>query len=165
MRDAEAQVSLNELRQRIVDLNREWELHNRTCKVNQEGKNSNDNHSKDLNLTAEAYDLIGHELLSIKMREAQIDCDNKILSQKLMDSESQKHILHNQIKRQDDELQRIRHELEESHIRENELNAQLHDIKNQMHDEELRVNMIISFYLIIYFCTFHQKKKTNNNFI
>ncbi|CAF4245295.1 unnamed protein product [Rotaria sp. Silwood2] len=129
MRDAEAQVNLNELRQRIADLNREWQLHDSTCRINRE---TNNNPSND------AYDLIAHELISLKMREAQADCDNKLLSQKLMDIETQKHVLHNQIKRQDDEMQRVRLELDQFRIRENELRTQLHEMKNHMHDGELR---------------------------
>jgi len=129
MRDAEAQVSMNELRQRIADLNREWQLHDSTCKTVRENSYVNDS-----NPNNDAYDLIAHELLSLKMREAQTDCDNKLLSQQLMDAETQKQVLYNQIKRQDDEIQRIRLDLEESRIRENELRTQLNETKNQMHD-------------------------------
>ncbi|CAF0893319.1 unnamed protein product [Rotaria sordida] len=130
MRDAEAQVNLNELRQRIADLNREWQFHDSICKANREINNNPSN---------DAYDLIAHELISLKMREAQADCDNKLLSQKLMDIETQKQVLHNQIKRQDDEIQRVRLELDQYRIRENELRTQLKEIKNQMHDRELRL--------------------------
>jgi hypothetical protein len=127
MRDAEAQMSMNELRQRIADLNREWQLHDSTCMKN--------------NPNNDAYDLIAHELISLKMREAQTDCDNKVLSQKIMDIETQKQVLHNQIKRQDDEIQRIRQEVDQYRIRENEVRLQLNEMKNQMHDGELRVNL------------------------
>ncbi|CAF3064509.1 unnamed protein product [Rotaria sp. Silwood2] len=133
MRDAEAQVSINDLRQRIADLNHEWQLHSSTCRTIRETNNLNDS-----NPTNDAYDLIAHELISLKMREAQLDCDNKLLSQKLMDSETQTQVSYNQIKRQDDEIQRIRLELGESRIRENELRTQLNEIKNQLHDGELR---------------------------
>ncbi|CAF4183124.1 unnamed protein product [Rotaria socialis] len=130
MRDAEAQVNLNELRQRIADLNREWQLHDSTCKIARETNNISVNH--------DAYDLIAHELIALKMREAQTDCENKLLSQKLMDIETQKQVLHNQIKRQDDEMQRIRHELDQSRVRENELRSQLNEIRNQITDGVLR---------------------------
>ncbi|CAF3794275.1 unnamed protein product [Rotaria sordida] len=133
MRDAEAQVSINELRQRIADLNYEWQLHSSKCKTIREKNNLNES-----NPTDDAYDLIAHELISLKMREAQLDCDNKILSQKLMDSDTQKQVSYNQIKRQDDEIQRVRLELEESRIRENELRTQLNEIKNQLRDGELK---------------------------
>ncbi|CAF1399863.1 unnamed protein product [Adineta ricciae] len=129
MRDAEAQVNLNELRQRIADLNREWQLHDSLCKTARE----TDNSPRD-----DTYDLIAHELISLKMREAQTDCDNKLLSQKIMDIETQKQVLHNQIKRQDEESQRIRLELDECRIRENELRIQLVELKNQMNDGLLR---------------------------
>jgi hypothetical protein len=132
MRDAEGEMSMNELRQRIADLNREWQLHDNACKTIRESNSSN--------LTDDAYELIAHELLSLKMREAQIDCDNKLLSQQLMDLETQKQVLYNQMKRQDDEHQRIRHELDQSRIRENELRTQLHEMKNHMYDGELKVN-------------------------
>ena len=131
MRDAEAQVSMNELRQRIADLNREWQLHDSQCKTNRQMNNNPSN---------DAYDLIAHELITLKMREAQTDCDNKLLSQKIMDIETQKQVLHNQIKRQDDEVQKVRLELDECRVRENELRIQLNDIKNQIRDGELRVN-------------------------
>ncbi|CAF1539373.1 unnamed protein product [Adineta ricciae] len=131
MRDAEAQVSMNELRQRIADLNREWQLHDSTCKTLRE--------SNQVNESNDAYDLIAHELLSLKMREAQTDCDNKALSQQIMDLETQKQVVYNQIKRQDDEIQRMRLELDESRVREQELRAQLNETKNQMHDGELRL--------------------------
>ena len=130
MRDAEAQVSMTELRQRIADLNREWQLHDSTCKTIREKANYNSNN--------DTYDLITHELLAIKMREAQTDCDNKLLSQQLMDLETQKQVLYNQIKRQDEEMQRIRLEFEQSRIRENELQIQLNDIKHHMRDGELK---------------------------
>ncbi|CAF1296983.1 unnamed protein product [Adineta steineri] len=131
MRDAEAQMNMNELRQRIADLNREWQLHDSECKTDR----AMENHSNNNN---DAYDLIAHELITLKMREAQTDCDNKLLSQKIMDIETQKQVLHNQIKRQDDELQRIRLELDECRIRENEFRIQINDIKNQMNDGVLR---------------------------
>ena len=130
MRDAETQVNLNELRQRIADLNREWQLHDSLCKTARETDNSPHD---------DTYDLIAHELISLKMREAQTDCDNKLLSQKIMDIETQKQVLHNQIKRQDEESQRIRLELDECRIRENELRIQLVELKNQMNDGLLRV--------------------------
>ncbi|CAF3543864.1 unnamed protein product [Adineta steineri] len=131
MRDAEAQMNMNELRQRIADLNREWQLHDSECKTDRQMENHSNNNN-------DAYDLIAHELITLKMREAQTDCDNKLLSQKIMDIETQKQVLHNQIKRQDDELQRIRLELDECRVRENEFRIQLNDIKNQMNDGVLR---------------------------
>jgi hypothetical protein len=146
MRDAEAQVNMNELRQRIADLNREWQLHDSTCKSTRETTNFSPT-----NPTNDAYDLIAHELLSVKMREAQTDCDNKHLSQNLMDLETQKQVLYNQIKRQDDEIQRIRLELDRSHVCENELRTQLHETKNQMCDGELKVNKNIFFFFMTFF--------------
>lgn len=132
MRDAEAQVSLNELRQRIADLNREWQAHDSSCKAMRADNGADD--------SSDAHDLIAHELVTMKMREAQTECDNKLLSQQLMDLETQKQVLHNQIKRQDEELQRIRLELDESRVREQELRSQLHETKNHMRDDELRVS-------------------------
>jgi len=142
MRDAEAQVNMNELRQRIADLNREWQQHESTCMKNTPN--------------SDAYDLIAHELISLKMREAQTDCDNKILSQKLMDIETQKQVLHNQIKRQDEEIQRVRLDLDESRVRENELRAQVNEMKNQMNDGALRVkrNMTYLIFRIVFFLFF-----------
>ena len=126
MRDAEAQVNLNELRQRLTDLNREWLNHDRTCQSDREPSN-------------DAYDLIAHELISLKMREAQLDCDNKLLSQKIMEIETQKQVLHNQIKRQDEEIHRLRTELDHCRVHENDLKYQFKDLKHQMNDGELRV--------------------------
>lgn len=134
MRDAEAQVNMNELRQRIAELNREWQLHDSTC-MKSSKPDSND-----------AYDLIAHELITLKMREAQTDCENKLLSQKIMDIETQKQVLHNQIKRQDEEMQRIRCEIEQCRVRENEVRGQVHEMKNQMNDRELRVKIFFELY-------------------
>ena len=130
MRDAEAQVNLNEVRQRIADLNREWQLHDSTCKQERELNSEPSN---------DAYDLIAHQLISLKMREAQLDCDNKLLSQKVMDIETQKQVLHNQIKRQDEEIQRLRAELDQYRGRENDLRFQYNDLKNHSYHGELRV--------------------------
>lgn len=141
MRDAEAQVNMNELRQRIADLNREWQLHDSTCMKS--NPNNND-----------AYDLIAHELITLKMREAQTDCDNKVLSQKIMDIETQKQVLHNQIKRQDDEVQRLRLELDQYRIRENEVRLQINDMKNKMQNGELRVKFKNKDFLFKKFCYF-----------
>ena len=145
MRDAEAQVSMNELRQRIADLNREWQLHDSTCLKN--------------NPNNDAYDLIAHELITLKMREAQTNCDNKILSQKLMDIETQKQVLHNQIKRQDEEIQRVRLELAEGRIRENEYRIQFNEMKNQMNDGELRVNFQLNKSKYVFCFALFSKKK------
>ena len=118
------------------------------------------NHLNDPN--NDAYDLIAHELISLKMREAQTDCDNKLLSQKLMDIETQKQVLYNQIKRQDDEVHKIRLEIDEYRIRENELRSQLNEMKNQMNDGELRVNLNENYYFInnfhFYLILFSKKK-------
>ena len=48
MRDAETQVNLNELRQRIADLNREWQLHDSLCKTARETDNSPHDDTYDL---------------------------------------------------------------------------------------------------------------------
>jgi chromosome segregation ATPase len=129
MRNAENEVNMNEIRQRIADLNREWQLHDTNCKTLRENNNSDN----------DAYDLIAHELLSLKMREAQLDCDNKILSQQVMDLETQKQVLYNQIKRQDDEIQRVRLQFEQSRVQENDIRSQLNEMKNSVHDGALKV--------------------------
>ena len=134
MRDAEAQVNMNELRQRIADLNREWQLYD------SQYKNARDKSTNDGQLTNDACELIAHELLTMKMREAQIDSEKKVLSQNLMDMGTQKFVLCNQLKRQDDEIQRIRLELDQARQRENELRTQLHEMKYHMHDGELKVS-------------------------
>lgn len=129
MRDAEAQVNLNELRQRLADLNREWLNHEQNCQSERDVSN-------------DAYDIIAHELISLKMREAQIDCDNKLLQQKIMDIETQKQVLHNQIKRQDEEIHRLKTELDQCRAIENDLRSQYNELKRQISDGELRVGLI-----------------------
>ena len=110
MRDAEAQVNVTELRQRLDDLNRHWLNHQNECD----------------------HQPTSHELLTIKMLEGQIDCEKKILSQKLMDVETQKQLLVNQLKRQDEEIHRLRMEIDQSAQREIDLRIQLTEMKNQM---------------------------------
>ena len=129
MRDAEAQVNINELRQRLDELNREWLLHDSQCKSTRES-------------SAVPYDAHAHELLTLKMREGQLECENKVLSQNYMDIETQKHLLGNQLKRQDEETHRLRLELEQSQRRENDLRTQLHEMKHHMSDGELRVKQV-----------------------
>ena len=118
MRDAEAQVNVTELRQRFDDLHRQWLSHQNECD----------------------HQPTSHELLTIKMLEGQIDCEKKILSQKLMDVETQKQLLVNQLKRQDEEIHRLRMEIDQSAQREIDLRIQLTEMKNQMSDGELRVS-------------------------
>ena len=129
MRDAEAQGNINELRQRLDELNREWLLHDSRCKEAREG-------------SVDTYDTHAHELLTLKMREGQLECENKVLSQNFMDIETQKHLLGNQLRRQDDETHRLRLELEQSQRRENELRTQMNEMKHHMHDGELRVSPV-----------------------
>ena len=131
MREAESQVNINELRQRLADLHREWQNHDRDCKARRENSSPTDD--------TDTYELIAHELLSSKMREAQIDCEKKILSQDVMDLETQKQVLFNQIKRQDEEIHRLRLDLEQIRTRENEFRTQVHEMKNSMHDGQLKV--------------------------
>src|SRR5689334_6786029 len=128
MRDTEAETNMNELRQRIVDLNREWQLHDQACKTIRENKTPNASSTN-----TETYEIIAHELVAMKLREAQTDCDNKILSQQVMDVETQKQVLVNQMKRQEEEIQRIKLDLEQSQARENELRTQLNDMQNHIH--------------------------------
>ncbi|CAF0762374.1 unnamed protein product, partial [Didymodactylos carnosus] len=131
MRDAEATVNLNELKQRVVDLNREWQIHEQKCKILLSDKQQQI-------LTPQEYDVVEHELLTLKMREAQTDCENKLLSQKIMDIETQKQVAYNQIKRQDEEIQRIKLELQQSQTKENELRTQMIDVRYQMRDLEIK---------------------------
>lgn len=130
MREAGAQVNLTELRQRLADLHQDWQNHTRNAQLRSENSSTNE---------TDTYELIAHELLSSKMREAQLDCDKKILSQDVMDLSTQKQVLHNQIKRQDDEIHRLRQECDEARMRENELRIQFHEAKNSMHDGQLKV--------------------------
>lgn len=126
MRHAEAEMSINDLRQRLSELNRQWQEHDRIC---QQSSSFNDN----------TYEILAHELLTIKMREAQTDCENKLFSQKIMDLETQKQVSFNQLKRQDDELQKFKNELEEFRTRENDLKGQVNEMKNNLHDEQIKV--------------------------
>ncbi|CAF1206169.1 unnamed protein product, partial [Didymodactylos carnosus] len=69
MRDAETNVNLNELKQRVIDLNREWQIHEQKCKILLSDKQQQ-------TLTPQEYDVVEHELLALKMREAQTDYDS-----------------------------------------------------------------------------------------
>lgn len=131
MREAESQVNITELRQRLADLHQEWQIHDRNCKIRRESSSTTDDN--------DTYELIAHELLSSKMREAQLDCEKKLLSQDVMDLETHKQVLFNQIKRQDEEIHRLRLELEQIRIRENDCRTQVHEMKNSMHDGQLKV--------------------------
>lgn len=126
MRESQSKVGLIEIREKLDELQDNWREHEKNCQTTNQP-------------TSDAYDLIAHQLISLKIREAQLDCDKKQLEEKIVEIETQKQVLHNQIKRQDEEIQRIKIELDQSRSNENEIRSQCHELKNQLNDREIRV--------------------------
>jgi ecotropic viral integration site 5 protein len=124
LREAEATLSLKDLKQRVQELSTQWQ------RQLQEHRHDNtqapDSTPKKLlfwesSKSTEHMQKLEEDLMTTRIREMETLTDLKELRLKVMELETQVQVSTNQLRRQDEEHKRVREELEEALIRERDL--------------------------------------------
>uniref|UniRef100_A0A1I7ZK18 GOLGA2L5 domain-containing protein n=1 Tax=Steinernema glaseri TaxID=37863 RepID=A0A1I7ZK18_9BILA len=180
MREAEASLSLKEMRQKLAELEQQWAkyVHVRTF----EGQNAAAHHLQHPTSSESMPEISGavngqnpsppssapqtargrlakltatligaasvdnadpnaegalsvreleDQLMGVRIREADAVAELKEMRQKVMELETQNHVCTNQLKRQDDEVKRLREQFEQNQASEKVLSDQLKDEKRK----------------------------------
>lgn len=152
LREAEASLSLKDLKQRVHELSSQWQ------RQLQEQKNENTS-TTDTSGTSKRLlfwesskpndtQRLEEELMTTKIREVEALTELKELRLKVMELETQVQVSTNQLRRQDDENKKLKEETELAIIREKELankaREQQHrysDLESRMKDELMNVKI------------------------
>ncbi|CRL03768.1 CLUMA_CG016435, isoform A, partial [Clunio marinus] len=153
LREAEASLSLKELKQRVMELSSQWQ------RQLQEQKNDAQPQpeSTPKKLLSGLWEASGksheqqkleEELMTTRIREIETLTELKELRLKVMELETQVQVSTNQLRRQDEEHKKVREELEEALNREkdmsNKAREQQHrysDLESRMKDELMNVKI------------------------
>lgn len=150
LREAEASLSLKELKQRVQELSTQWQR--QLSEQRNEAAQSSESGAKKLlfwesSRTADIQKL-EEELMTTRIREMETLTELKELRLKVMELETQVQVSTNQLRRQDEESKKVKEELEESLTRERELSnkarEQQHrysDLESRMKDELMNVKI------------------------
>lgn len=137
LREAEAQLAIRDLQKTIHVLNLEYQqfLDNRQAAMFQmQGQSQDSNANKFQNSQA-----IEEELLKIKMREAETQSEKKSISLKLMQLDTEKQVAYNQIKRQDEEIRSLNHQIKTLKEKELDTKMSLMEFRRQLDDKQAEV--------------------------
>lgn len=150
LREAEASLSLKDLKQRVQELSTQWQ---RTLSEQRnEAAQTSESGAKKLlfwesSRTADIQKL-EEELMTTRIREMETLTELKELRLKVMELETQVQVSTNQLRRQDEESKKVKEELEEALVRERELSnkarEQQHrysDLESRMKDELMNVKI------------------------
>merc|ERR1719278_454117 len=138
LREAESNLALKDLRSKVTELNSMWQKHLKkgeappTPEVPSTPK-------KLLGSLLEGKGEQGRleeELMSTRLREVEGMAELKELRLKVMDLETQTQVMNNQLKRQNEAVNRLTDELEQSQKREGSLQVELRESKRRYTDLE-----------------------------
>uniref|UniRef100_A0A1B0B752 Rab-GAP TBC domain-containing protein n=1 Tax=Glossina palpalis gambiensis TaxID=67801 RepID=A0A1B0B752_9MUSC len=154
LREAEASLSLKDLKQRVQELSTQWQ------RQLQEQRNDHNSHPVDSTpkkLLTNLFDSsksnehaqkLEEELMTTRIREMETLTELKELRLKVMELETQVQVSTNQLRRQDEENKKLREELETALTREKEMankaREQQHrysDLESRMKDELMNVKI------------------------
>lgn len=124
LREAEASLSLKDLKQRVQELSTQWQrqLHEQK----QDTSQTQDSTSKKLlfweaSRSSNEVQKLEEELMTTRIREMETLTELKELRLKVMELETQVQVSTNQLRRQDEEYKRLKDELDTAISREKEL--------------------------------------------
>ncbi|XP_055299471.1 ecotropic viral integration site 5 ortholog isoform X5 [Sitodiplosis mosellana] len=148
LREAEASLSLKDLKQRVQELSTQWQRQLQE----QKNENTSDSTSKKLmfwdNSKSNELQKVEEELMTTRIREMETLTELKELRLKVMELETQVQVSTNQLRRQDEENKKLREELDSSLAREKEMankaREQQHrysDLESRMKDELMNVKI------------------------
>lgn len=141
LREAEASLSLKDLKQRVQELSSQWQ------RQLQEQKSEN-NQSSDLTPkkllfwdTSKSHEVqkLEEELMTTRIREMETLTELKELRLKVMELETQVQVSTNQLRRQDEENKKLKEELELAVLREKELSNKAREQQHRYSDLESRM--------------------------
>lgn len=129
LREAEASLSLKELKQRVQELSAQWQRQLQEQRHDQNSYTTTaDSTPKklltnlfDSSKTSEHTQKLEEELMTTRIREMETLTELKELRLKVMELETQVHVSTNQLRRQDEETKKLSEELELAVIREKEM--------------------------------------------
>uniref|UniRef100_A0A1B0CM39 Putative ypt/rab gtpase activating protein n=1 Tax=Lutzomyia longipalpis TaxID=7200 RepID=A0A1B0CM39_LUTLO len=151
LREAEASLSLKDLKQRVQELSSQWQRQLQEQK--QDTSQAQDSTSKKLlfweaSRSSNEVQKLEEELMTTRIREMETLTELKELRLKVMELETQVQVSTNQLRRQDEEYKRLKDELDTAISREKELSnktrEQQHrysDLESRMKDELMNVKI------------------------
>ncbi|KAH8400472.1 hypothetical protein KR222_000960, partial [Zaprionus bogoriensis] len=155
LREAEASLSLKDLKQRVQELSTQWQRQLAENQRNEHSAASVDSTPKklltnffDTSKSTEHTQKLEEELMTTRIREMETLTELKELRLKVMELETQVQVSTNQLRRQDEEQKKLKEELELAVTREKELankaREQQHrysDLESRMKDELMNVKI------------------------
>ncbi|KAF7638887.1 Rab-GAP TBC domain-containing protein [Meloidogyne graminicola] len=159
MREAESSLSLKEMRQKLGEFEQQWlsyiqlrgitnfsqitSTRERIAKItatiigavgssSSNGGNNNNTIENSENLEGWSQRELEDNFIGLRIKEADTLAELKEMRQKLMEMETQNHVCTNQLKRQDDEIKRLRDENENCIQTEKELRQELHERERKL---------------------------------
>ncbi|XP_071488147.1 ecotropic viral integration site 5 protein homolog [Diadema antillarum] len=127
LREAEANLSLKELREKVNDLETHWQRHLEKTLGKQKGTNNRP-----------TVQQITEELMSVRLREADTAADLKETQQRVMELQTQNQMTSNQMRRIEEERLELKHDLEVSEKKEQELQSALYEAQKELCKLEAR---------------------------
>lgn len=142
LREAEANLSLKDLRQRVSELSAQWQRHLQEHK--QESNSSGDALSTPKKLLFwenrnNEHQKLEEELMTTRIREMETLTEVKELRLKVMELETQVQVGTNQLRRQDEEMKKLRELLERAEIKDRENAAKLLEEQRRYADLESKM--------------------------
>lgn len=125
LREAEASLSLKELKQRVMELSSQWQR-----QLQEQKNDAQQPESTPKKLLSGLWEASGksheqqkleEELMTTRIREIETLTELKELRLKVMELETQVQVSTNQLRRQDEEHKKVKEELEEALIREKDM--------------------------------------------
>nr|XP_022911612.1 ecotropic viral integration site 5 ortholog isoform X2 [Onthophagus taurus] len=141
LREAEANLSLKDLRQRVSELSAQWQRH---LQEHKQELSSSGEHSTPKKLLfwenrSNETQKLEEELMTTRIREMETLTEVKELRLKVMELETQVQVGTNQLRRQDDEIKKLRESLEFGELRDREAATKLLDEQRRYNDLESKM--------------------------
>ncbi|KRX49135.1 Ecotropic viral integration site 5 -like protein [Trichinella murrelli] len=137
MREAEANLSLKEVRQKLVDLRNDWKLHTAMeLPEPLEGLEKRPVVVKEQACTPARMKELEDLLMGVRIREAETLGQLKEMRQRVMELETLNHVCTNQIRRQDEEFKRLTLEHEQCSFKERDHQQNLLEERRRTSDLE-----------------------------
>ena len=131
LREAEGSLALKELRSKVSELSTMWQKHLKRTDDVTSGAEVPSTPKKLLGSLLEGkadVTKLEEEVMTSRLKEVEALGELKELRLKVMDLETQTHVYHNQLKRQDEESQKLSEDLDESKKVELDLQTQLRSV-------------------------------------
>ncbi|KAI4471076.1 tbc1 domain family member gtpase-activating protein [Holotrichia oblita] len=141
LREAEANLSLKDLRQRVSELGAQWQRH---LQEHKQELSSSGEHSTPKKLLfwenrSNETQKMEEELMTTRIREMETLTEVKELRLKVMELETQVQVGTNQLRRQDDEIKKLREALETAELKDRDAAAKLLEEQRRYNDLESRM--------------------------